>query len=94
MAPLALAIGGLALAVFNPDASTAQRVGGVAIALPSLLVLASYFLRFTTVLDGDTWTRSRPRRFVRLLLKYSWHIYLALIGLVAVFMLIDWLIHR
>jgi hypothetical protein len=94
LAPLVFVVGGLLFAVFDSNASSVQRVGGVAMAFLGLLVLASYLLRFTTVLTGDGWSKSRVRRVARLVLRYSWHTYLALLGAVTVYEFVDWFVHR
>lgn len=92
--PLAFVTGGLRLAAFEESASAVQRTGGVAMALLGMLVLASYALQFTTVLVGDAWTKSYARIATRLVLRFSWHTYLSLFGVVAMYEFVTWLIHR
>jgi hypothetical protein len=42
-----------------------------------VLVLTSYALRFFPVaLQAERWSRSRPRRALRLALKYAWGLFL------------------
>lgn len=94
LAPGAAVIGGLGLAVFDETASAMQRAGGLAMVFLGLLVLTSYVLRFTTVLAGDAWAMSPARRAARLVLRYSWHAYLAALGAVAVYELVNWLRQR
>lgn len=94
LVPGACALGGLQLAVFDGQASAVQRAGGSAMVLGALLVLASYALRFTMVLERDGWAKSRVRRSARLVLRHSWHAYVALCGAIAVYVIVDWLSHR
>lgn len=94
LAPGAAVIGGLGFLAFDETASATQRAGGLAMVVLGLLVLASYVLRFTTVLAGDAWAMSPARRAARLVLRYSWRAYLAALGAVAVYEFVDWLRRR
>lgn len=94
LAPGAAVVGGLGLLAFDETASTTQRAGGLAMVVLGLLVLTSYVLRFTAVLAGDAWSMSPARRAARLVLRYSWHAYLAVLGAVAAYEFVNWLRQR
>jgi hypothetical protein len=60
------------------------RAVAALMAVLGLLVLTSYVLRFTRVLSTDVWKQSRSRHAARLLLLYSWPVYLVVGGAASV----------
>jgi len=58
--------------LLDSSASTRLRVLGAAAVVWSVVVYASYVLRFTTPLRALWWTRRPTRRLVRLVLPQAW----------------------
>jgi len=82
VAPALLVFAGVVLATVHAE-SNLQRAGGVGLALLGSLVIASYFFRFTAVLQDHRWTETRIRRGVRYVLRYSWRTYITIGGVLA-----------
>ncbi|MEO6472582.1 MAG: hypothetical protein ABIR57_11530 [Aeromicrobium sp.] len=68
---------------------------GVVTAVAGILLLVSYVLRFRqTALDDDRWSRSRPRRTARALLKYAYGTFEAVVLLALLAWGLTWVLDR
>ncbi len=80
--PAMVLLGGLAGLAWGMSTAIApgpmlRHALGEGAAVAGLLVLVSYLLRFfPAALHGEDWSRTRPRRALRLLLKCAWGVFL------------------
>jgi hypothetical protein len=55
------------------DGTIPMRLLGLGLIVGSILTVASYVLKFFPgALRGEQWSRTRPRRVARIVLRYAW----------------------